>query len=481
MKQVTIILLFLVLAFNIIAQTEKKTSNENLLGITTLSVTIGGSFIVAGTFPALITERVDQFVTRIYNQARENALSFVQDEQTAERMKKKLDNYALRGIKLKRSFGEELTLDLIKFRNSGDFVNNPYLKNDDVLIFPPYDIERNFFVIDGAVKKRGKYLFVEGDKISDAIELAMGLDPAYENLEEIKVTRLSYDGKDLEELTYSIDQRDVPIQRGDRIKIIADETQKRDFKVLVIGEVKQPGYVYITKANTTLFEVIRNAGGFTENADLNRADLLRGTNIFAYVQKDIIDKAFDNRVDYENILYAAYELTQNPRDLMMERMSHLIEEDTVYFMVDNMIRTRRADIHVDFSMLYSDTTLESKTIVRDNDIIIVPDKRNLVYVFGQVSKAGYLPFEEGKGYNHYITQAGGLGEEAREEVYLIKGKTREWINATKKEVNIEAGDYIWIPKKTPRTFWFYLEQIGQATSIIGAVATIALLITQLSK
>ncbi|MDZ7765236.1 MAG: hypothetical protein U5K00_12540 [Melioribacteraceae bacterium] len=33
-----------------------------------INVTIGGDFIVEGTFPASPNERVDQFVTRIYNE-----------------------------------------------------------------------------------------------------------------------------------------------------------------------------------------------------------------------------------------------------------------------------------------------------------------------------------------------------------------------------------------------------------------------------
>ena len=124
---------------------QNKNLSNDLLNMTTISVTIGGSFPVNGTFPALMTERVDEFITRMYAEAVDLTLKVTTDPEIYRKLKEELANFALRGIKLKRSSGEELTIDLQKFRLNGDFVNNPYLKNDDILIFPTYDISRNFF------------------------------------------------------------------------------------------------------------------------------------------------------------------------------------------------------------------------------------------------------------------------------------------------------------------------------------------------
>jgi hypothetical protein len=143
---ITAVLLFAILINAQDLGTSNKTYQNTLMNAGAISVTIGGDFIVTGTFPALITERVDQFVTRIYNQAQENALrNAASDPQLLLRIKKQLNEYSLRNIKLKRSNGDVLTLDLLKFRIDGDFVNDPYLKNDDVLIFAPLDLQRNFF------------------------------------------------------------------------------------------------------------------------------------------------------------------------------------------------------------------------------------------------------------------------------------------------------------------------------------------------
>ena len=137
---------------------------------------------------------------RIYNEAVSRATANAQDEEFLDKIKKDLTKYSLRGIILKRSSGEEVLIDLEKFRLYGDFKNNPYLKNDDVIIFPPYDIDRNFFSINGAVNRPGKYFYVEGDRLSDAVLLARGINPAFENVNKVQINRLSYDGQKQERI-----------------------------------------------------------------------------------------------------------------------------------------------------------------------------------------------------------------------------------------------------------------------------------------
>ena len=70
MKTISIVLfiLFISVCHAQIDQTGNKT-NDYLAGANLISVTIGGKFIVTGTFPASISERADQFITHIFNQA----------------------------------------------------------------------------------------------------------------------------------------------------------------------------------------------------------------------------------------------------------------------------------------------------------------------------------------------------------------------------------------------------------------------------
>jgi len=447
-----------------------------MLSLSGISVTIGGTFPLTGSFPALITERVDQFVTRIYNEAVSRSLTNVQDEEILKKVKEDLSKYSLRGILLKRSNGEEITLDLEKFRLLGDFNNNPYLKNDDVIIFPPYDIERNFFVIRGAVNRPGKYFFVEGDKLSDALELSMGINPAFENVKEVLINRLSYDGQKKEEIKIQL-PNDVELKRGDQIIVESNETQRKDFYVLILGEVNQPGYIPITKNTTKIGDVIKLAKGFTKNASLKRSRLFRGNSI-----TPLLEKQYGIKLD-DDIVTRNQELLEKMVDFeqaMMFRMSNLVEEDKYYFETENQYRVLNEGSAIDFSKIYDEDSEINNFIVESGDVIIIPPLTSTVYVFGQVANPGFIKFVKDKDYQYYLTEAGGIGKYAEDEIMIIKGSSKNWIPAAK-DVLIEDGDFVFVPKERIKSFRTTAMEWGGYFSIIGSIATVILLIFQITK
>lgn len=469
-KQFAVITIFFLLFGTLVGQSSNDSQNQysNFNTSPPLSITIGGDFVVKGTVSAISGERVDHLITRIYNEYKIALLNTAQDINTLESMQRRIDNFALRGIQLIRKDGESLLLDLQKFRLTGDFKDNPYLKNDDVLIFPPLDLDRNFIEISGAVNRIDKSIFdnpqpikfqyVEGDKLSDALLFAGGINTAYDSVETVEISRLSYDGNNEDKIIVGIDE-DFLLQPGDRIKVIADETQRRDFKVYVQGEVNRPGYQYITKDNTSLREVILKSGGFTSKADLNRAEVIRGENV---LNQPFFSREFDL--------------------MMMQRMANISLEDSSVFLIDNTLRFTRASGILDFNDVLDSTTTTAKFTIRDGDYIYVPERHELLYVFGQVLKSGYMEFHPGEDYQYYIDQAGGLGKTARGDVYLIKGKTRAWIQlGEESDYIIEPGDFIWAAKEQYRDFDYYLMRIGSVATIIGSVATVLLLFLQAFK
>ena len=468
-------LVWLIITSVVFSQSTSSEKN-NLLSLSGISVTIGGSFPLTGSFPALMTERVDQFVTRIYNEAVSRSLSNAQDEQMLEKLKKDISQFSLRGIKLKRSSGEEIILDLEKFRLSGDFKYNPYLKNDDVLIFPPYDLERNFFTINGAVNRSGKYAFVDGDQLGDAIELARGINKAYENVVNVEIKRLSYDGLNQQTVTTSINDN-IELKRGDQIVVLAEETQRKDFYVLVLGEVNQPGYIPITKNNTKLGEIIKAVQGFNKNASLKRSRIFRGNSITPLLERQYGIKIGDDLLNKNDELVdriVTYE------QAMMFRMSNLVEEDKYYFETENQYRVLNEGSAIDFTQVSDDKSDIYNFTVESGDVIVVPPYTKTVYVFGQVSNPGHVKFVENADYKYYIEQAGGLGEYAEEEIMIIKGDSRNWVTATQ-STKIEDGDFIFIPKERIKSFQTTINELGGYFSIVGSIATVLLLIVQLTK
>jgi len=470
------ILFLCILVFVTLANGQDMTKSTGSLSMAapTISVTVGGDFIINGTFPAFISERVDAFVTRMYNQARETALRNITDSKLLQVINKKLDEYSLRNITLKRSDGQVLHIDLMKFRLTGDFANDPYLRNDDVLIFSPVDFERDFFKVEGAVNNPGKFPFVDGDRLSDAMELAQGVNKAYENVTQAAIYRLSYNGEKMDKMIVDINS-ETPLERGDRIVVLADETQKKSFSVLILGEVKSPGQVPITKENTTIRKAIEDAGGFTSLAWLNRAKLIRGTNL-RFVLEDELGLNLDQQSrflsDFPNPLTFDYEKAK------MLRMTTLTEMDTGYFSIDELVRQTLNETTVNFDSVMEPNSSIGNMKLKDGDIIYIPQKSTTVYVYGQVRETGNFQYEEGKDFSYYINKAGGYGDLAdKGSVSVIKGNSREWLKA-EDDNKINPGDFIYVPKNPNHAFDYYLGRVATYFGIVGSIATIILLLRQ---
>ncbi len=465
-----ILISIIFLASMLFAQDISNLQNSSMMALNKISVTIGGDFITNGTFPASATERVDEFVTRVYNKYRIALLTTAKDAKSLDQLNKEISDYAERGISLKHIDGTEQTIDLKKFRLTADYNENPYLLNGDVLVFPELDWQRNFIEIEGAVNKPTQFQFVKGDKLSCAILFSRGINEAYENINRIEIVRLSYDGMSEEILNFSLDEN-PPLKRGDRIRVVANETLRRDFKVLVTGEVNKPGYIYITKNRTTLKEVIEKAGGFKENADLINAELIRGT----LENRDRSDK--ESTYQDRRRAFDLRGFSTNTEFLMMKRMANIDPEDSLSLKYDNQLRLAKSIVTVDFTKVLDDSSDNSKFIVKDGDIINIPEITKLVYVYGQVMNPGFVDYVEGNSYQYYIEKAGGVGNAAKSEVYLIKGKTRAYIDMTDNDYQytIESGDFIWVPKNIPQDFDYYLTRTARIAGVIAAVATVILL------
>ncbi len=455
--------------------TNSKEENTSVLqALSMINVTIGGDFPLSGTYMAARTERVDQFVTRIFAQYKSEVLKFTPDEKLLNILSNNIDKFAKRDIILKRFNGEETKIDLVKFRLTGDFSYNPYLENDDVLIFPTLDIDRNFIDISGAVNKETKFQFVQGETLSDALQIAYGINPAYQNVDSAQISRLSYDGTEEELLNFSL--KDNPIlQRGDRIRILSDENKKRDYSVLVLGEVNRPGKIYITKSNTKLKDVINKAGGFTKNASLRFSNIIRDYDSYSLLERSINEEKnnFETSVlleEQQNIISEELEF------LKMFRAANLLIRDTLFFALDNKLRALSGYSDLDFRNLAVDSSYESAYLVNDKDVIIVPRERNEVYVWGGVSKIGYFPFNKNLTVSDYVKMAGGLTDIAygEDEIFLIKAKSYDWLRVVDYDnLIIESGDYIYVKKEPPtEEFWYYLGRIGAVASILGSIATV---------
>lgn len=485
MKKIFFILFVVIISSALKGQTEDKTFQDNTTSrfLPPITVTIGGNFVVTGSFIAVAGERVDQLVTQLFITAQSKAVGSITKPEIIKQVRKELLQFPFRGIILKRTSGSIVNIDLLKFRLTGDFKYNPYLMNDDVLIFPSYDKDRGIVDISGAVNKTTNFQFTDGDKLSDAILFAGGIDKSYDNVNEAEISRLKDNGKTEEIIKVKISD-DFSLQRGDRISVLFTENNKRVFKALVLGEVNRPGYIYISKDNTTLKELITKAGGFTANADLRMSEILRSTNETQFWKMKSIREKYEEDSTFTTLPYMMKIVDEfQSEELNMVRTSNLTKEELQYsFYIDNTLRFINSKISVDFTKVFSDTSDDGKYIIHDGDIIVIPQKQNMVYVFGQVINPGFINYEPTRDWKYYISKVGGLTENAKSEsdIQIIKGTGRTWfsIDSGKK---VEPGDYLYVPKNLPKSFGDILQQVGAVSSIVATAVTLVYIIIQSTK
>lgn len=362
-----------------------------------------------------------------------------------------------RNIMLRHKDGTFSRVDIPKFLATKEDKWNPYLREGDVIVVPRRNITKNVIGVYGEFNAPGRYEYAPGDSIKDAILIAHGLTRRA-IVDSIEFTRLDHSGKTITKRI--IDGKkllageipDTPLEPGDRIVVRGVPDLREDYRVWVGGEVLNPGTYPITKDRTRLSDIIQQAGGFTEDASLKSAELVRRS-----VRPD--------EVELEQLL---------------SLRGSVSPEDSAYYGLESELRIRKEIVNVDFERLFVHKDTTQDVVLRTEDDIIVPSIRHTIYVFGQVVSPGHIPFIPGQAVSYYIRKAGGFTERARpSDVKVIKARTKQWLSP--KETTVDEGDYIWIPKEPDRTFAYYMTIASQAASVLSVIAGMAVLIVQLSR
>ncbi|MCK9526157.1 MAG: SLBB domain-containing protein, partial [Limnochordia bacterium] len=165
------------------------------------------------------------------------------------------------------------TIDFSLLMDDGYLAEDRPLQGGDVILVPKAD--RGVIVL-GEVNRPGHYQFESGDGLLDAIMLAGGFSESAQE-EEVSLTRQTANGPGIETVDFSLlmDDRylmeDRPLQGGDVIMV-----PRSDRSVLVLGEVRSPGY-YVFSKGQSLMDMVGRAGGFTAEAEPAKVVVSRQT------------------------------------------------------------------------------------------------------------------------------------------------------------------------------------------------------------
>ena len=411
-------------------------------------VTVIGNVLNPGSYVLWAYNRADKAIDEA------NRLQVTQTQLHLQRI---LELMSTRNITIKHKDGKTSAVDISKFLATKEDRWNPHLREGDVVIVPRKDLERSVIAIYGEVNVPGRYEYVPGDSVRDALRIAHGF--TFEALSDsVEFFRVDTQRDTIISWIINGDSvlegkvRDFALQPGDRIVVRPKPELRADYRVTVVGEVIFPGIYPVTKGRTRLSEIILKAGGFTEFASVKTAELIRRS--------------------------------VRPSDIKLERLESsrggVTPEDSTYYYLETELRIQKEIVNVDFEQLFLQQDSSQDVILRDGDVIRVPSARKTIYVFGQVASPGHIPYVHGEGPEYFVAKAGGFTERARTgDVKIVKAKTRQWLSPH--ETTVEEGDYVWVPKEIERPFSYYMEIIGQTASVISVAIGVVLLVVQVNK
>ncbi len=218
----------------------------------------------------------------------------------------------------------------------------------------------------------------------------------------------------------------------------------QEFTATVRGEVARPG-PYAFQQGERLSSLIEKAGGFTDNAWLRGAVLLRRS------ARESQERELAEIVDRLASLLRAF------KDLSEQEQAFLAA-------VSSLSPAGRVPVRLSLPRLLKGTSDDIE--LEEGDDLFVPEATGTVAVTGAVEFPGAVPFSGRKRYKEYLRKAGGLTKEAdRHSVFLLRADgttetlSEPWIRwngaASRWEITafrrdspqVDAGDEIIAPRK----------------------------------
>ena len=364
-----------------------------------------------------------------------------------------------RSIKLIRNQQVIETLDIYDILIDGKFKSTNRLRSGDIVFVDP---RMNVVTVEGAFKRQSKYELLAEENLSDAIKYANELS-VDADLSNIFLYR-TLDGE----------VKSIPIANISQFKNIKSSDQDRVFvrknsfrNVKISGAIVRPGsYKMIEGQN--IFDLIKEAGGYTQNAFPEGAIYLneQAKEINSNASEKLYDEFIDGLIDI--LQKSSGEMDITPLITLSQQIKN---------------STPNGRIIID---LLDDS---SQIVIKNDDSIFIPEKNNSVFMFGEVLNEGALIYKRGADLEFYLAEASGLKEQANAQSIFImypNGQTKQFnrkrnLFASKsQEITIEPGSVIYVPKKIDNSLSSRLTAQAYAT-ILGQVALAVASVNSINK
>lgn len=334
------------------------------------------------------------------------------------------------------------------------------LKNEDVIYIASRQErnEKKTVTINGEVAYPGVYRYAENETLEDLIIQAGGPTEAA-SLAKVDVARRITNPNSTEagdqiaqnfsfklnpDFTIS-EQPDFTLQPFDEVYVRRSPDYNEQQNVTIEGEVQFEGNYALASKGQRLSEVIKMAGGLTNQAYAEGTKLLR-------------------------------QMTAEERD-MMETMLRTAQRNSGNDSIDvkKLMTNTTYPVGIELDKALKNPGTDDDPILREGDRIVVPRYDGTVKINGEVLFPNTVYFKEGKSTDYYINLAGGTTSTAKKSMTVIIYMNGMVARADRKH-KPRPGCQIVVPTKSRRKGMSLPEilSIGSSTaSIATMIATIA--------
>ncbi|MDC3245230.1 SLBB domain-containing protein [Gammaproteobacteria bacterium] len=335
---------------------------------------------------------------------------------------------SLREINLIRDNTIIESLDLYDILITGQYNIKKRLRSGDIVFV---EAKKNIVTIDGAVHRPAKYEVLDEQNLFSIIEYANGIKRTADR-ENISLERI-LDGS----------LKTIPVRNDIQFKTI--EAQDGDFiyvrefpyrMATISGSVFKPG-TYTMSAGETLNDLVQKAGGYTDNSyQFGAIYTNEDAKLIDQKSKEILYQSFlSNVIDIYEQSGEGFGLTS-----IIELVRELNNTKSYGRVVVDLLSESSIDLYK----------------VKEGDSLFIPEKNNVVYVYGEISTEGAVMYSEGESVEYFINKSGGFSKfsdndsiyilHPNGETQLYKSRRNIFENSPKSEIKIYPGSIIFVPR-----------------------------------
>jgi polysaccharide biosynthesis/export protein len=370
------------------------------------------------------------------------------------------DSVIRRFVRLRRASGDSVAVDLLRFMQLGDLSANPTVMEGDALLIPPIDATLHVL---GQVGFPGEFEYRSGETLSELLNLVTGGAGLLADAgDSVYVSRtVSPDRR--ESFVFSVADAlhgagsAFLLRPFDAVFVPSVGTLREPHYATATGELRRPGAYPIRPGETTLRELVTMAGGFTREASLVDAQLLRPR---ANANAQLLRPRANANAPREQPAADDY---LSPTERQIARISQQSSGDPW--------------VVVDFERLFIEGVEAYDQPLLNGDVLVVPGRPPGVRVLGAVPRPGLIAHEPGHSVLYYVQLAGGYARRAdRRRVAVLRAGTGTRLDAREVD-SVRSGDSIIVPYSEHRTF---SDRMQAVQGVLGVVTTLLLTATLLA-